>query len=164
MYAMYLTALIPPSNIAREVALFQEHIFRRYGVAAGRVLPPHIAIRFNRQSPPKPDLKKQCQPAILQTAGIVRSGSSVFLSVEPEPVIHTISEWCSPSDAEAPYRAGVGFFIADALMHDASWPAVNWSTSTLRCYELSINSPNAWWENCYYEEVWSVKVRRFLRE
>ena len=168
---MFLVALYPPSNIAREVSRFLDVLFRRYGLTDGRVLPPHISLGFFSTRPEIPNNDAPNQPAILSLAGITTVERAAFLSVKPQSALRAIAGWTADPPIEPLYATGFGFLLArDApadhlndFEREAAKLDLKWSTSILRCHQLHIKNTQAWWEYCYFEEIWSKKVRRFLQ-
>lgn len=169
---MFLVALYPPSNIAREVSRYQESIFRSLGLLACRALPPQISLGFYTDLPKKPEGKALRQPSLLEIDGLKLAESAWYLSAKPCTTIETIIGWLSGQSCRPLYPTGAGFLLSHAdrkitrpdLEDKLPEAGLGWSTSTLRCIHMQFQRQAVWWENCYYEEAWSLKVRRFLQE
>ena len=82
--ALYLVALLPPSNVARAVGDVQAELFRRYRLVSALGLGVLLPLAFCQSPPPQPRRGPAGSALLLTQAGSMRTGGLVAArSVDP---------------------------------------------------------------------------------
>ena len=163
---MYLTALLPPSNISKIIADLQREFFVRYATAAALYIPPHIPLLFSEAAPAKPPRPLPFQQFPFETGGLVRLEEHEYLEVLPQEQIEELTRIpkAGPSPPYYPTRTGIPITLHQTatLKRNLEVPApLRWRSSEMVCYELLPRSGEAWWKHVEYRMLWSCKIREF---
>ncbi len=159
---MYLIAMLPPSNIRRDILDLQISLFRGCGDPAALALPPHVPIAFFEALPEQPGgIIQQCT---FKSGGYLRNPPWVLLELNPRQELERLRTFMHEANAPEWYPTGRGIPLSRSeerqLIPTDSPPVLGWKTSHLICLELTPEESQRWWEQLEYSEIWRVKLKR----
>ncbi|MBT3274484.1 MAG: hypothetical protein HN368_15110 [Spirochaetales bacterium] len=164
---MYLTVIIPPSNIRTILAERQTSLFIESFSPAALFLPPHIPLVFSNTPPSEPKRPLEPQKKPFESVNYSREGEHIFLQVAPEEQLADITRLLkvSPTEPYFPTRIGVpiGLYVPNGVISIDNLPAppkVRWGASTLVCFELSHGSIDDWWNHVETHLIWKLEIKK----
>ncbi|MBA7534211.1 hypothetical protein ES705_26457 [subsurface metagenome] len=185
-----LAAIIPPSNISRQIDLIRERLFSDYCLVSAAALPPFIPLLFlppGRYNLQGVQLKKKIGKAFSITAGHYREcQGNLFLAVDSngrydclkqELKNHLLADAVEMAGAmekagahEAPFPCTEGFFLAapegladfSKVIKNLRTPGpLHFSSYSLAVLKLeSFSHPGEWWQNSRWEETTYLNCRK----
>ncbi len=185
-----LAAIIPPSNISRQIDLIRERLFSDYCLVSAAALPPLIPLLFlppGRYTLQEVQLKEKIGRAFSITTGHYREyQGNLFLTVDSNggydslkqelknyflPLPGSVKKAGSPG---LPFPCTEGFFLtaperlADfgkvikKVIKNLRIPGpVHFSSYSLAILKLeSFSHPGEWWQNSRWEEITRLNCRK----
>jgi hypothetical protein len=170
---IYCIAIEPPGNIAREICLIRNDIFRTYGAASAKSLPPLIPLTFSSLPPNEDSFQEAAsiEAGLIQTSTCEWHKNAFFLTVSASPSWNDIAGTLQRGVVEhEPFPPYQGFFLA--MREEENMPPVDvcahlnrmgtqlqWRDSVLSCLQLRTASGKAWWKHVVYERIFSEPLR-----
>ena len=153
---MIFSALIPPGNIIKELELYKEQLFRRFGTVSSRALP--VLIPWITEPPAdRVAVLRQSR----QTGGILRREEGLFLEIlcageTPSPgPSPALPEKALPPPFQVPHLflmdwQGEGLDVPPDLPEP---PALSWQKGAFVTFELVTEPGGIWWEQVFLKEI-----------
>jgi len=183
-----LAAIIPPSNISRQIDLIRERLFSDYSLVSAAALPPLIPLLFlppGRYNLQEVQLKEKIGKAFPITTGHYREyQGNLFLTVHSNGGYDSLKRELknyllagaaeSAGAEEMPFPCTEGFFLtaperlADfgkvikKVIKNLRIPEpVHFSSYSLAILKLeSFSHPGEWWQNSRWEEITRLNCRK----
>lgn len=184
----FLIAIIPPSNISRQIDLIRERLFSDYCLVSAAALPPFIPLLFlpsGRYTLQEAQLKEKISKAFSITTGHYREcQGNLFLAVDSNGgydclkqelknylLAGTVEKAGSP---KVPFPCFEGFFLAapEGLSHfsrvieELGTPdTLHFSSFSLVLLKIeSYSEPDEWWQNIRWEETTTLNCRKTTKK
>lgn len=153
---MIFTALMPPGNIVKELELYKEQLFRRFGTVSSRALPVLIPWMAD---PPADTVATLRQPR--RTGGILQREEGLFLEIlsageTPSPALSPVL----PEGALPPPFLVPHLFLMDWMGEGLNAPpelpeppALSWQKAVFVTFELVADPRGLWWEQVLLKEI-----------
>jgi len=159
---MYLTAILPPSNIRRIVYEYQLSLFHLNAHPAAMALPPHLPLAFYNSPPDAPE--PIVQQHSFESRGCLENPPWLLLKIMPKAEIDRLLSLLPDTHTTAWYPTGIGIPLnmtgTDPGPAAENVPDIRWKSSHLVCMELNADDPGRWWEYVTYTTIWRVKLKR----
>ncbi len=154
---LYILVLEPPGNIRAEIETVKTGLFRRYGTASVRSLPPVVILDRSSTEPEGTALDeaaRRCSRAF-STAGWACHGGSLYLRIEPSPI------GAGPDLSDGLPGPFPGILVASEWGNAEALgepPVFSWGLSRIQVYRV-LASGNPWWKNV----AWELRAERPTR-
>jgi len=183
-----LAAILPPSNISRQIDLIREQLFSDYCLVSAAALPPLIPLLFlppGRYTLQEVQLKEKIGKAFSITAGHYREcQGNLFLAVDSNGGYDCLKQELKnyllagavemAGAQEAPFPCTEGFFLAaperltdfskviKKVIKKLGIPGpLHFSSYYLAVLKLeSYSNPGKWWQNISWEETNKLNCRK----
>lgn len=173
----YLSALLPPSNIAREVSQIQQYLFERYGFCSALALPVLAPIHYHSEDVNKAILAQsilrlRALPVVVK--GYRAEAGCLYLDFDTDvwPDLQLVLSDLSPSAGpQTTLPQGHSGFYLSCVEQPQALTAI---LADLPCFSLrrfasySIAllrieaSAGTWWQQVYWHVLSETKLRRAL--
>ncbi len=177
-----LAAIIPPSNISRQIDLIRERLFSGYCLVSAAALPPFIPLLFlppGRYTLQEAQLKEKISKAFPITTGHYREcQGNLFLAVDSnggydclkQELNNYLLAGAEERAEEVPFPCTEGFFLAaperlagfSKVIKNLRTPGpLHFSSYSLALLKIeSYSNPGEWWQNSRWEETAYLKCRK----
>jgi len=175
----YLVAVTLSEHASLKITDFRKKVFRELGAVSALALPPVIPLAWFPERPLVDNVPYIKSPDVVIRVGpAVRKADVLFLSIPQTPALQVVLDWQKlfghdeiKDDKRSmlfPVYPGI-YICSDNTVDDSNdknklpvnpkMEKLTINDFRLTCFMLEYQSEKIWWEDLFYSQLWSKRVK-----